>query len=145
MTLRPLLLSTFATVAIGVAAVPASSLAADEPAWQAGEAMRDPANQQRMAAAVRGLSDALLDLRIAPFLRAIEAAGGGAPEAVDPDLRLRDYAGPEAEQIPREMSRRLPGMMDAFGDMAAAFQAALPELAAAADSVRDRIEGGAGR
>jgi hypothetical protein len=138
MLLRPLL-SAVAALALGSGAA-APALGQDSPVGDLGAAMRDPVTQQRMAGAVRAMSDALLNLRIAPLLKAIEVVEGRSTDALDPDLSLRDYAGPEAERVPRELSRRLPETMSAMGDVTAAVEAALPAFAAAAEGLRDRLD-----
>ena len=135
MSLRPL-----ASALALVAAAPLPALAADRPASDLGETLRDTAAQQGMAAAFRAMTEALLDLRIAPFLGAIEAIEGRDPAEVDPELSLRDYAGPESERLPREMERRLPSLMDAAGGLAGAFEQALPALAAAAERARQSLD-----
>ena len=47
---------------------------------------------------------------------------------VDPDTRLRDYAGRDAEDMPDKLSRRLPAMMGALGGMAEAAEQMTPAL-----------------
>ena len=136
MSLRPVL-SAVAALGVGLSA---PAVAQGRPLADVSAAMRDPLTQQRMAGAVRAMSDALLDLRVAPLLKAIEAVEGGSTDAVDPELSLRDYAGPDAERVPRELSRRLPETMDALGEVTAAFEAALPAFAAAAEGLRDRLD-----
>lgn len=95
--------------------------------------MRDPQTQLAVAAAVRAMSDAMLDLRIAPLLDAVETARDplrdrSRDDRVDPDTRLRDYAGRDAEEMPEKLSRRLPAMMGAMGGMAEAVEEMKPAL-----------------
>ena len=137
MKLRPLL--TAAALA-ALAAAPGGALAKSPSGSKVAEEMRDPVNQAVMSGAVRALSEALLDIKLAPFVKAIEAAHGNDPRDIDPDMTLRDYAGPEAERMPYEMSRRLPALMDATGEMAGAFEASLPALKAMAIEMRDRVK-----
>ncbi len=95
--------------------------------------MRDPQMQGAMAAAVRAASDAMLDIRIAPLLDAVETARDplrdrSRRDRVDPDTRLRDYAGRDAEEMPEKLSRRLPALMGAMGGMAEAVEEMKPAL-----------------
>lgn len=137
MLARPLLSASLLAM---LAAASSPAIARPEAPSRLGETMRDPATQRTMTAAARAMSEALLNVRIAPFLRAIEAAHGGEPDSVDPDLSLRDYAGPEAERVPHELSRRLPAMMGAMGEMAGGFEAVLPELRDTVEDMRARID-----
>lgn len=100
---------------------------------QIAKQMRDPQTQVAVAAAVRAMSDAMLDLRIAPLLDAVETARDplrdrSRYDRVDPDTRLRDYAGRDAEELPEKLSRRLPAMMGVMGGMAEAVEEMKPAL-----------------
>jgi hypothetical protein len=125
--------------ALGFVAAAAPAHAQDEAARLA-EAMRDPAAQQATAVAARALSEALLNIRVAPLLEAIETAEGAPPGTVDPNLTLRDYAGPEAERVPEEVSRRLPAMMGALGNMTGALETMLPQLRETARIMREEVD-----
>ncbi|HUQ13863.1 MAG TPA: hypothetical protein VM055_06270 [Novosphingobium sp.] len=118
-------LPILALAALALAPLPA---AAKSDTTKMAEKMRDPAMQGAVAAALRVMSEAMLDLRVAPFLKAVEAVRD--PERardIDPDLRVRDVA-PEAGRVPEEMSRRVPAMMGAMGGMAEAVGAMTPVL-----------------
>lgn len=152
MMLRPLLI-TAALAAIAAAAAPAlaESGPTERPAdagsaERMAEKMRDPATQQAMSEGLRAMTGAMLGIKLGPFLKAMEAAGGGeTARDIDPDMTLRDYAGPEAERMPDEMARRLPAMMGAMGEMAVAFEQALPALREMAEEMRARVEPPASR
>lgn len=124
MTQRPF--RAAAALALALAAQPA--LARSETARMA-DKMRDPAMQGAVAAAVRAISEAMLDFRVAPLLDAVEAVRDPMhPRRADPDTRVRDIAGPRAERVPEEMSDRVPAMMGAMGGMAKAMEAMTPAL-----------------
>lgn len=119
------LLPILALAALALAPLPA---AAKSETTKMADKMRDPAMQGAVAAALRVMSEAMLDIRIAPFLKAAEAIRD--PERardIDPDLRVRDVA-PDAGRVPEEMSRRVPAMMGAMGSMAEAAGAMAPVL-----------------
>lgn len=114
-----------ALAALALAPLPAAAKSDTE---RMADKMRDPAMQGAVAAALRVMSEAMLDIRIAPFLKAAEAIRD--PERardIDPDLRVRDVA-PEAGRVPEEMSRRVPAMMGAMGGMAEAVEEMTPVL-----------------
>ncbi|MFC4294318.1 hypothetical protein ACFO0A_04510 [Novosphingobium tardum] len=123
-------LSRVATIALAVAALaPFPAAARDRATSEMAEKMQDPRLQHTMAAAVRAMSDAMLDMRVGPLLRAAESVNHPVRgRHIDPDTTLRDYAGPEAERMPEEMSRQVPKMMGQMGRMAGAFDDMVPEL-----------------
>jgi hypothetical protein len=110
-------------------ALAGSPVHARSDAGRMADKLRDPHMQASISAAVRALSEAMLDLPIAPFLNAAEAVRDpAAPREVDPDLRLRDIAGPDGERVPDRLTQRLPAMMGAMGGMADAAEAMTPAL-----------------
>ena len=93
------------------------------------ETLGDRQTQTAVAAAVRTLSEAMLALRVAPFLDAAEVLRDPIdPRAVDPDTTLGEIAGPRARDIPEDLSRRLPVMMGAMGGMAQSVETMTPAL-----------------
>ncbi len=105
------------------------------------EAMSDPAVQDRVADAVGEMSDAMLDISLAPFARVLDAMGEHeAAGEMGRDTTLRDVAGSDAKRMPREMARRVPAMMGAMGGMAIAMERMLPELARVGEQMRDAAE-----
>lgn len=114
---------------LGTLALSAAPALAKSDVAQIAKQMRDPQMQGAMAAAVRAMSDAMLDMKIAPLLRAAEAIRDpDRARDLDPDARLRDYAGESAEDMPEQLSRRLPAMMGAMGGMAEAVEEMTPAL-----------------
>ena len=99
--------------------------------------LSDPRTQTAAAAAMAAFSEALLDIKMAPFARAMDAAGGAAGDreaarSIDPDATLGEMLGPEAARLPRELSAKVPEMMGAMAGMAGAIEAMVPELEAMA-------------
>ena len=125
--------SLMSAAVLGTLALAPVPVLAKSDVGQVAKQMRDPQTQIAVAAAVRAMSDAMLDLRIAPLLDAVETARDplrdrSRYDRVDPDTRLRDYAGRDAEEMPEKLSRRLPAMMGAMGGMAEAVEEMKPAL-----------------
>ncbi|MDP3674780.1 MAG: hypothetical protein Q8R44_06760 [Novosphingobium sp.] len=104
------------------------------------EMMRDPATQQAMARAVAAMSEAMLDMPLEPLARAAEAMGDRRTAREMRRSTLGDYAGPEARDVPRKMSRQLPAIMGAMGGMAAAAEEMTPALKAMAKEMGARMK-----
>ena len=117
------------------ALVATPAFAAENDAAQLAEQLRDPATQAQIAAMVETMSAVMLDMNVAPMLRAKAKIEGSDPEAVDPNLTVRDLAGPEAEDAPRELAVRLPQMMGALATLAVSLEQMLPQLRAMGDAV----------
>ena len=127
-----IVLSAFAAV-LGLAATPA--LAAEGDAARLAEELADPAKQAEIAAMIETMTNAMLGMSVAPLARAKAEIEGGDPEAIDPDLTVRDLAGPDAEDMPREIAMRLPHMMGALAVLAVSFEQMLPQLRAMGDTL----------
>lgn len=125
---------TLAAAAL-VAAAPLPVLAQDpgpghsveDSAARISEKLSDPHAQERMSQSLAVMSEVLLDLPLAPFLRGMAEMAGEDPAAVDPDLTLRRMS-PEAERVPDEIVDKLPRMMGAAANMAEGFGAMMPAL-----------------
>lgn len=137
---------------IALSAIAAASALATNPALAAegeparlAEELRDPAMQAEIAAMVATLSAVMLDMNVAPLLRAKAEVEGADPTTVDPDVTVRDLAGPGAEDAPRELAVRLPQMMGAMAALAGSLEAMLPQLRAMGETlarpdVSDNVE-----
>jgi hypothetical protein len=136
----------FAPVVLGALALSAVPAAAEEPPFgRMAEDLSDPARQDAMAGALEALGEALLDLKVGPFMKAMDRAGHGeATRDIDPDATLADVAGPEARRMPRELADKLPVMMGLMGSMAGELEAMLPELEAMGRKLERRMEGAMG-
>ena len=126
--------------ALAAAAIAVPAAAQDRHAGRMAEKLSDPALQHSMSTAVAAMAEAMLDMPVAPFARAMEAMGDPDAREIDPDATLADVAGPEARRMPREMARKLPRMMGAMGGMAGVMEAMLPQLQAMGRQMRDRMD-----
>ena len=129
MKLRSTLLATALAVTM-LAPVPALAREnAQRSLADAAERLSDPALQGTLATALASLSKAMMGIRMAPFARAMESMGGEEDgERIDPDATLGDMMGPEARDMPRQFSDKVPQMMDGMAGMAGAFGEMLPQL-----------------
>jgi len=125
-------------LALILAASPAAARPGSETSRMA-EKMRDPANQAAMAGAVAAATEAILDIPLEPLARAAEAMGDRRTARHMRGATLRDVAGPEAEDMPREISRKLPEVMGAAGGMAEAVEEMTPALKAMAREMGARM------
>ena len=105
------------------------------------ERLAAPDQQRALAQTLSTLSQVLLDLPLAPLARAAAQAAGEDPDAVDPQLTLRQIS-PEAERVPGELSDRVPQMMGAMAGMAEGMQAMLPALRQMADRMEEAFPEG---
>ena len=131
-------LASLAALALAVLA-PAPALARDS-AGDKGLAeiegrLSDPDTQQAMGDALAGMMAALLDMKAAPFAKAMDKMGksmGGRPMArtIPDDATLGDLAGPDARQLPGQIKRSVPGLMNASGSMVGALEVLAPQLEA---------------
>jgi hypothetical protein len=129
--------------ASALASTPA--LAAESDAARLAEELRDPAIQAEIAAMVQTMSAVMLDMNVAPLLRAQAEIEGRDPDAIGPEVTVRDLAGPGAEEAPREIAVRLPQMMGAMAALAGSIEAMLPQLRAMGETlarpdVSDNVE-----
>ena len=111
------------------------AMAAGDDAGKLAEDLRDPATQAQIAAVIETMSAAMLDMNVAPLLRAKAEIEGTDPEAVDPDVTVRELAGPEAEDAPREIATRLPQMMGALAALTVSLEQMMPQLRAMGDAI----------
>jgi hypothetical protein len=106
------------------------AFAAEGDAEQIAEKLADPALQAEVAKMAETMTAVMLDMPVGPMARAAAELEGKDPEAVDPDLTVRDLAGPEAADAPREIAVRVPQMMAALATLAVALEEMLPQLRA---------------
>lgn len=77
------------------------------------EKLNDPALQQTLSSSVAVLGEILLDLPLAPLAEAAAKMAGEDDAGVDPDMTLRNLAGPDADRVPAELAANLPRIMGA--------------------------------
>lgn len=139
---RPLLAACLAATAL--AALPAAAREpgeAEETADEVAERLRDPASQIAVAAVLSSMGEALLDMRIGPFVEAMDKAGVGSERTRDlpPDARLGDVAGHRAREMPEKIARETPRVMGAAAGMAGSLKAMVPELREIGRRMKDAI------
>lgn len=121
-----------------LAFAPLPAMAKDAPLGRVVEELTDPARQDALAGGLEALTAALLDLKVGPFMKAMERAGAGRERRdVDPETTLGDLAGPDARDMPHELSSKVPVMMDTMGAMAGQMGVMLPQL----EAMAKRMEG----
>jgi hypothetical protein len=125
--------------AAAIALLPAPALAEPDEGEisSAARELADPARQEQLAVMAGAVMEAMLEMPAAPLLRAAAEVAGEDPEAVDPDTRLADLAGPEAADAPREVAEKLPQMMGAMAALAVAFEDMLPQMRAIGEDLAD--------
>jgi hypothetical protein len=131
-----LALTAFAAAA---ALVADPALAAEGDAARMAKELADPAQQAEVAALAATMAAVLLEMNVAPLARAAAEIEGGDPDAVDPDLTVRDLAGPEAADAPGELAARVPQMIGAMATLAAAFEQMLPQLRAMGEQMAGAV------
>ena len=125
--------------ALALVAAACPAIARDDSTHRVTEQMRNPATQQAMAHAIAAMSEAMLDMPLEPFARMADAMGDHRTAREMHGATVGDYAGPEARDMPREMTRKVPAMMGAMGGMAAAAEEMAPALKAMAREMGARM------
>lgn len=123
--------------AVAAALLPAPAFAAPEDGELSSTAREfaDPQRQEELAGTMQAVMEAMLEMPAAPLLRAAASVAGEDPEAIHPDTRVADLAGPEAADAPREVAEKLPQMMGAMAALAVAFEEMLPQMRAIGENV----------
>ena len=122
------------TLAAGAALSPLPALAQDDlpsdesELARAADEMSDPVRQEQVAVMTKAVMASLLEVPIGKLLQSAATIAGEDPEEIDPNTTLREVAGPEADEAPRQLAAAVPRMMDAAGALAGAFETLLPEL-----------------
>lgn len=109
------------------------AMARERPAEAADMArqLEDPRNQRAAANAMGALFDMMLGMKAAPLAKAMDAMGErDAARRIPKGATIGDRAGPEARAMPREIKRRVPGMMNAMAAMTGMLDEMLPQLEA---------------
>ena len=136
--MKALLLPLGALVTLCATAGPA--LAQSRHSDRLADQLADPALQGSMSDAIGALSEALLDMPVAPIARVMDAMGDPDARYIDPRATVGDLAGPDARRMPREVARKVPQMMGAMAEMSDAIAAMTPQLEEIGRRMRDRIE-----
>lgn len=119
---------------------PVPALAANDPEQpRLAEKLDDPLIQDTVASSIAIMGRVLMDLNVAPMMRAMAQARGDNPVYVDPDTTVGDIAGPDARYAPEEMAQRVPEVMGSMAGMAEGMEAMVPALRDMAEQVRRSI------
>jgi Ni,Fe-hydrogenase I large subunit len=111
------------------ALAPADDYDADTEANALAERLGDPATKYGVAAAVEGVTGAIMNMPVGPLAEAIErAAPGTVDRRLPPDARVGDLAGPAGDRLPQRMAARSVEAMEIAGGFARAFAEMMPEL-----------------
>ena len=136
MSLRP---SIAAVAMASAAAVSAPALAQDAPrSSEIVEKLNDPVTQYAVAGMLSALSKALLEVQVAPVVKAMEGVTGRTSDLPE-DATVADLAGAYPEDVQDQLVDRVPAMMSGAGAMAGAVEAMLPQLEEMAERVRDAL------
>lgn len=130
-------------IAAGLAAVASASTPAaareESVAEDAVKQLGDPQVQFAASAALAAMVEAVLDMNIGPFARAARTMGGGAMADLPDDARLRDLAGPDADDISGDVARNVPRAMGSAAEMAGAIDGMMPQFKEMARRMKDAI------
>jgi hypothetical protein len=134
--IRPLALTLAAAALLSPLAAGAAETARDADAEgmaRVAETMRNPAAQAAMGEAMGAMIGAILEMPAAPFLKAADAAetASGAkktPRDIKRNAKLRDLAGADAAETPRQVARAVPVMMGGMAGMTETMGKMLPQL-----------------
>jgi hypothetical protein len=111
--------------ALAVLPTPAAAKADRSPSSD----LRDPYKAEAMGDMLGAMLGVMLDMKAAPLVRMMEAAG--EPEAarrIPRGATIGDLAGPDARRLPQEVRRRAPAMIGALGEFAGMLEEAAPEF-----------------
>ncbi len=127
-------------------ATPSLALAQEAPAEvpeaalsEMSEKLADPDFQNQAAAIAQVFVGAMLDLEVGPLAEAMNTATGGEGPAIAPDARVRDLA-PDAEELPDQISEKLPMAMSAMSAMTEGMQEMLPALRNMAERMKRAMD-----
>lgn len=103
--------------------------------------LEDPRNQAAVADAMGAMFGVMLGMKAAPLAKAMDAMGErDAARRIPRNATIGDLAGPEARQMPREIKRRVPGMMTAMAAMTGMLDEMLPQLEAIGDNLERDLD-----
>ncbi len=103
------------------------------------EKLADPEFQAQAAAMAQIFLGTMLDLKVGPLAEAMNRATDGEAPDIDPDATIRELA-PEADELPDQVSERLPQGMNSMSAMTDGLQTMLPALRDMAARMRDTME-----
>lgn len=116
-----------------LALLPTPAAARERPSEAAEMAreLEDPRNQRAAANAMGALFEVMLGMKAAPLAKPMDAMGErDTARRIPKGATIGDLAGPEARAMPREIKRRVPGMMTAMATMTGMLDEMMPQLEA---------------
>jgi hypothetical protein len=132
--------SALLAACLGAAALaPLPAHARDGSGSEIGERLADPATQAVVTTMIAALGEAVLDLPVDSFVRAMRSVDPDAAAGLPPDARVRDLAGPGAERLPRTIGREVPRAMGSAAGMAEAIEGMKPQLRELRDRLRQAV------
>ena len=106
---------------------------------QLADRLNDPDQQEHASAMVHTLGEVLLSLPVGPLLSAAQEATGDHSADVDESATVRDLVGEEAQDMPRELSERVPQMMGLLAGLVEGLDAMRPALTELSETMREKI------
>lgn len=135
---KPLIVAALASVTI----LPVPAIAQDAPrSSEIVEKLNDPMTQYAVAGMLSAMSKALLDMNVAPMVKAVEGVTGRTSDLPD-DATVGDLAGAYPEDVEDQLVDRVPAMMSGAGAMAGALETMIPQLEEMAERMRDALPAG---
>ena len=124
-----------------LAPLPALARDADGRMGEIGAKLSDPRNQVAVTTMLTALSEAVLDMKVDSFVRAMRSVDPDAAADMPADARVRDLAGNDARHLPGDIGRTVPRAMGAAAGMAGAMGEMMPQLRAMGERMRQAIPG----
>lgn len=101
--------------------------------------LEDPEKQEEMARMLGAMSEAMMAMPVGPMMEAMVKATGQEVPDIDRDATLAELAGPGAENLPQEISEKVPQMMGMMAGMAEGLEAMLPMLKAMGETMGETV------
>lgn len=139
MSIRTVLAAACLTTML--APLPALARDADGRMGEIGAKLSDPRNQVAVTTMLTALSEAVLDMKVDSFVRAMRSVDPDAAADMPADARVRDLAGNDARHLPGDIGRTVPRAMGAAAGMAGAMGEMMPQLRAMGERMRQAIPG----
>ncbi|MXO89229.1 hypothetical protein [Pontixanthobacter aquaemixtae] len=102
--------------------------------------LSDPVEQDKMASMVDAMGEVLLQMPVGPLLDAAAKLPGADMPEMDRDATMRDLAGPDADELPGQLSSKVPMMMGMLSEMIKGLDAMRPALEDMGKQMQERIE-----
>ncbi|XUU61209.1 hypothetical protein ACRAQ6_02755 [Erythrobacter sp. HA6-11] len=104
------------------------------------EQLSDPEQQERASDMVGSLSELMLALPIGKFINAAQEATGEEAADIAEDATVRELIGEEADELPSQISERVPQMMGLLAGLVEGLDEMRPALMELGETMRERVE-----